>query len=686
MKLTNKFSVLLIAAALTTSSVYSQKNHGKEALFDYRNEKYFEAKEKFKIAAEKETKKMDKKAMYLFLAGECYRQIVQPDQAEFYYKKALEAGYKDAIIYWHLGEAQREQANDKAKDKYKDAEKSYQTFFTKSGDKRGEKMAEACRKSQEWMATPSRHIITNEVVINSPDYDFAPMFMDRRNEILLFSSGRQGSAGTVTDAHTGDNFTDLWTTTRDKKGKWGEPQLLKEVINTPDNEGAGILDSKKETMYFTRCPKLKKQNLGCDICESELKGKNWSPAKKTPGLKMADSITIGHPALSKDNNVMIFAGDENLGGQGGKDLYMSTYDRRNKTWSTPVNLGPTINTAGDEMYPYISEEGNLFFASDGHLGMGGLDIFRAPKEGENKWGTPENLKYPMNSPQHDFGIVFDGEGENKGFFSSNRTGTKGRDDIWSFVLPPVLFKLTVEVKNLDNDAPIADASIKLVGTDNSSFDVKSDGNGTFTFEANGDKRYINPNTTYTIEVGKKKFVTSDQNSTIKGQISTVGQDKSQEYYKVFKLREVTETFVFHMPLVLYAYDKAELMIDPTGNAKGNDSKAPVNSKDSLNYLYDLMVKNPGWVVKLRSHTDQRGKDAYNLKLSGRRAQACVDYLVKEKGIDPRRLVAEGKGELEPIVDEKTIKAMKVKEEQEKAYQKNRRTDFKLIGFDFDPTK
>ncbi len=684
MKITYGLTILLIAGVVGSSPVLAQKNHAKEALFDYKNEKYFDAKEKFKIAAEKENKKLDKKALYYFLCGECYRQIVQPDQAELYYNKAIEGGYKDPIVYFRIAEAQREQANDKAKDKYRDAEKNYSTYYTKSGDKKGQIMAEACKKSQEWMASPTRHIITNETVINSSSYDFCPMFMDRRNEILLFSSSRQGSTGTKPDAHTGDNFTDLWQTTRDKKGKWGEPQLLKEVINTADNEGAGILDSKKETMYFTRCPHEPKKNFGCNICESELKGKNWTPAKIVEGLKPNDSLTVGHPALSKDNNVMIYASDME-GGQGGKDLWMSTYNRREKKWGAPVNLGPTINTPGDEMYPFITEEGNLYFASDGHQGMGGLDNFKAPKDGENKWGTPVNLQYPMNSPQHDFGIIFDGS-EDRGFFSSNRNGTKGRDDIWSFVLPPVLFSLTVEVKNLDNDAPIADAIVKLVGTDNSSYEVKTDANGVFKFEIQGDKRYINMATTYTIEVSKKKFVTGDQNSSIKGQISTVGKNVSEEYYKVFKLREVTETTVFHMPLVMYAYDRAELMIDPTGSAKGNDTKMPINSKDSLNYLYDLMVKNPGWVVKLRSHTDQRGKDAYNMKLSQRRAQSCVDYLTKEKGIDVRRLVAVGMGETEPILIEADIKKMPTKDEQEKAYQKNRRTDFKIVGFDFDPTK
>jgi peptidoglycan-associated lipoprotein len=587
---------------------------------------------------------------------------------------------------------QQQQANDKLKDKYKDAEKNYTTYFQKTGDKRGERMAESCRKSLEWISKPTRHIITNETVINSADYDFSPMFMDRKGEVLLFSSGRQGSAGAKADPHTGDNFTDLWTTTRDKKGKWGEPVLLKEVINTPDNEGAGVLDSKKTTIYFTRCPKIAKQNIGCQICESEMKGKNWSEATPVKGLKpdgpAGDSITIGHPTLSGDNNTMIFASDME-GGQGGKDLWMSTYDRRNKVWTTPVNLGPTINTPGDELFPFLSEEGVLYFSSDGLVGMGGLDIYRAPKDGDNKWGTPVNLQFPMNSPQNDFGIILEPGTEDRGFISSNRIGTKGRDDIWSFVLPPVLFDLTVEVKDLDSDAPLSNADIKLVGTDNTSYQVKTDANGTFKFsEVSADKRYVNPNSTYTIEVSKKGYLTGDQQGSITSQITTVGRDKSQEFYKVFKLRHVTEKTVLKLPLILYPFGKASLLVDPTGNDKSNDSKKPVNSKDSLLYLYDLMVKNPNIVVKLRSHTDSRGSDKANLKLSKARAQTCVDFLVKEKGIDPRRLIAEGRGELEPLPGstDPEIAKMPTKIEQEKAHQRNRRTDFQIISFDFDPTK
>ena len=699
-----KFSKLIAVGAVClflTNTAVAQKNHAKEGRADFKNEKYFDAKDKLKVAAEKE-KKPAKKAELYYLTAECYRLILQPDQAELFYNKALEAGYPKPELYWNLAEVQKEQANDKAKDKYRLAEKNYTTYFQKSGDKRGQEAANAIKAAQEWMATPTRHIITNETVINTAEYDFSPTFLDRKSEVLIFSSARAGAKGTELDKRTGENYTDLWTTTRDKKGKWAQPVLLPDVINTPDNEGSAVLDSKKETIFFTRCPREKKQSLGCNICMSELKGKNWGEAKvlklKPEGEK-SDSLSIGHPAISKDGKYLVFAGDL-PDGQGGKDLWMSTFDSRAKEWGKPVNLGPTINTKGDELFPYISDGGDLYFSSDGLPGMGGLDLFKAKKAGDGKWETPENLKFPMNSPQHDYGLILDGS-DDRGFFTSDRTGTKGKDDIWSFVLPPVLLTLTVDVREFngtadDDGTALAGADVKLIGSDNSSYILQTDDKGIVKFEIVGDKRYINVNTTYTIEVSKKGYFIKKGEKVeekLVSQISTVGVTKSQDYYKTFKLQKVTEKFVFHMPMILYEFNKADLMVDLTGKAKGNDFKRPINSKDSLNYLYDLMVKFPTWVVQLRSHTDFRGNDAYNEKLSQRRAQACVDYLVKEKGIDPRRIVAKGMGEREPqtlangtVLTEAYIKSIKTKEEQEYLHILNRRTDFKVLSTDFDPTK
>ncbi|MFI5203892.1 MAG: OmpA family protein [Flavobacteriales bacterium] len=697
MKFKTLATVLFIFSAFTFQAI-SQKNHARDAWNDYKNEKFYDAKEKFKIAAEKE-KKPAKKAELYYMVGECYRHIIQPDQAEFFYKKALQdnAYNKSNEIYWHLAEAQREQATDKGKDKYKEAEKNFQLYFEKTGDKRGQEMAESCKRAQEWMGKPTRHIVTNETVINTENMDFSPTFLDRKSEFLIFTSSRPAGTGGEHDPHTGDYFTDLYQTQRDKKGKFAQPVPMTGGINTAFNEGAGVLDSRKQTFFFTRCPFEKKKNLGCDICETELKGSTWSAPKVLlelkPVCKGCDSVNVGHPALTADNKTMVFASNMS-GGQGGRDLWITKYNNREKKWGTPENLGPQINTPGDELFPYISDEGDLYFSSDGHPGMGGLDMFKAKKIGENKWAEIENLKFPLNSPQHDFGIIFDGS-ESRGYFTSNRAvaGAKGRDDIYNFILPPLLFTLEIAVTDM-LETPIPDADISVVGTDGTTYTAKSDGVGKYKFEILNDKRYINENTSYNLEVGHKKYYVEviDPANPNKKEIqtkatssfTTVGFEKSTDFYKEFRLQQITEKIVFHMPLILYPYNKWNLVVDPTGTSKENETKAPLNSKDSLNYLYDLMIKFPNWVVQLRSHTDSRGNDAFNEKLSKKRAQSCVDYLINEKGIDPKRLVAIGMGEREPIVTDAEIKAMQTVEEQNTAHQRNRRTDFKVIGFDYNP--
>lgn len=694
MKFMKLATVLILFSAITFPAI-SQKNHARDAWNDYRNEKYYDAKEKFKIAAEKE-KKLAKKAELYYMVGECYRLIVQPDQAEFFYKKALQDNIynKSNDIYWHLAEAQREQATDKGKDKYKEAEKNFQLYYEKTGDKRGQEMAESCRKAQDWMAKPTRHIVENETVINTENMDFSPTFLDRKSEFLIFTSSRPAGTGPGTDPHTGDYFTDLYQTQRDKKGKFMQPTPMTGGINTAYNEGAGVLDSRKTTFYFTRCPFEKKKNLGCDICETELRGSSWSQPKVLtelkPECKDCDSVTVGHPALTSDNKTMIFASDM-PGGQGGRDLWMSKYNNRDKKWGTPENLGPQINTPGNELFPYISAAGDLYFSSDGHPGMGGLDMFKAKQLSENKWGEIDNLKFPLNSPQHDFGLIFDGS-ESRGYFTSNRkvAGAKGRDDIYNFMLPPLLFTLEIEVLNDANDQPIPEADISLVGTDGTSYTAKSSGEGKYKFELLNDKRYINENTSYKIEVGHKKFVSTGINekevsTTAKAQITTVELDHSVDFYKVFRLKAIAG-IKWHMPIIMFEFDKALLMVDSTGKMKGNDLFKPLNSKDSLDYLYRMLTSNPTWVVKLRAHTDQRGNDRYNERLSQKRAEACVNYLVNEKGIDRRRIIPLGMGEKEPLPgnDEATIKKLPTKEQQNAAYMQNRRVDFEIIATDFDP--
>ncbi|MFN3343101.1 MAG: OmpA family protein [Flavobacteriales bacterium] len=675
--------VILISIALTLSAS-AQKNHGKEAEAAYLNEQFFTAKDLYKVAAEKE-KKPEKKMFYYFRVGECYRFLTDVDKAEEFYQRCVDGNYKDPIVYLRLADAQREQG------KYKEAEKNYTTYFQKSGDVQGKNGAESCKLAQEWKKTPTRHIIENELILNTEYYDFTPMFMDKKNTTLVFSSSRPGGVGTIEEKRTGGGRTDLWVTERDKKGKWGEPKILPQGINTDDNEGAAILDRKGDVMYYTNCPNEKKKNLGCDILVVERKGDKWGTPSKIPSLKPHDSVSVGHPALTGDDMALIFASDM-PGGEGGKDLWMVTYDKRAKSWSDPVNLGPKINTSGDEMFPFIHADGSLFFSSDGHLGMGGLDMFRAEAVGtEKKWENPKNLGYPMNSPQHDFGIVF--EGKDKGFFTSNRVGGKGRDDLYSFVMPPLLYELKIFVLDEESKQPIKDIEVKLAGTDNTMFSLKTNDAGSVSFiTAAEGKRYVNEATNYTVEATLPKgFLKSME---LKKQFTTVGVDKSTNWEFTFYMKKYVGK-PLRLPMIVYAYDKADLIVDLEGTKKENETKRPVNSQDSLLYLYNMMVENPTIKVQLRSHTDFRGNDAYNEKLSQRRAQTCVDFLVS-KGIPKDRLVAKGMGEKEPTykvvgrdtvwLSEPFIKKLTSVEEQNAAHQMNRRTDFKILNFDYVPTE
>ncbi len=299
--------------------------------------------------------------------------------------------------------------------------------------------------------------------------------------------------------------------------------------------------------------------------------------------------------------------------------------------------------------------------------MGGLDIFKAVSTGVNQWGKVENMKYPINSNANDFGIVFE-QGKEKGYLTTSREGGKGGDDIWSFYLPPLVFALEGIVKDAETGKPIPGAKIELVGSDGTKAEAIADENGQFKFAENGNDRYIKPNTTYNLVVSAKDYLNA------KGKETTVGVEKSKIFYHEYALASIKKPI--RMPQILYEYNSADLL---------------PQSKDSLNFLYNVMMDNPNIVVELRSHTDFRGSRSYNQKLSQKRAQSAVDYLVKEKGIPADRIVAKGMGEDEPltlpdgtVLDEKYIKSLKTKEEQEAAHQLNRRTDFKVIRTDYVP--
>ncbi len=669
MKIVRLFACLSVFLFLTQAS-FAQKNFAKEADFAFKNESYFSAIEKYKKAMAKA--KPEEKARMNFKLGESYRYLLEPEQAEVYYGKALKLKYDkaDPIVYLRLADVQRQQAN------YKLAKKNYEKYLAIVPDsKEAKEGVEACKKAIEWISEPTKHVVQNEIQLNTKHYDFSPTWADKKFTQMIFSSSRPGATGDGVDLRTGENYMDLWITTRDNKGKWGEPVVLPSTINTEHNEGAAVLNAKGTNIYFTRCPVIKKENVGCDILKAVKSGKNWKEAqslglKPKNGDKVVDSVTVGHPALNKKESLIIFSSDR-AGGQGGKDLWYSLYNKREKAWGEPVNLGPSINTPGDEMFPYLDKDENLYFSSNGYVGLGGLDMFKAEKTGENKWVNPENLKYPLNSQADDYGIIFEKGSDKKGFFTSNRPGGKGKDDIYNFSLPDVKFILEVYVKNKETNEPIPGVTVTLLGSDGSQVIKTTDEEGKFIFDEEGGKRFIKKNTNYGLQTKKDEFLAA------KTKFSTEGEESSKRYIEEVFMQPASKDIVIDFPEVQYAYNKSELLVDER-----------VNSKDSLNFLYQTLIDNPTIIIELQAHTDCRGSDDYNMKLSQARAESCVQYLMS-KGIPAERMVAKGMGETVPRavgLECETIKQMKTKEEQEAAHQRNRRTQFRVLSYDYKPSE
>ena len=542
--------------------------------------------------------------------------------------------------------------------KYDEALVEFQKYASeKPGDPRGKQGIEAAKKAQEWADNPENYIVEPVVLINSEYYDYGPTFADKKNMEMIFTSTREGSVGNATSDVTGDNFSDLYYTIRDKKGKWSEPVLVEgEEVNTEDSEGAAVMNSRRNTMYFTRCRVEKNGFVGCQIISAKKMGRKFGQAEVIPIAN--DSAVIGHPAITPDDKIIIFASDLD-GGQGGKDLWYIKEEGRGQ-WSAPINLGPEINTPGNEMFPFVRDNGDLYFASDGHMGMGGLDIFAAQKKGEGQWGNVANLKAPINSSSNDFAIVFDGE-HDRGYLTSSREGGRGKDDIWEFYTPPVLFVLKVEVRDSETGEVLPAASVELLGTDGTSAEKETGGDGRTEFADNGGTSYINPNTSYAITVSKPGYLQA------KGKETTVDMEESKIFAHLYELIPISDKGI-KLPEILYEFNKTTL----TDQAK-----------DSLDYLYDILVDNPNITIELRANTDSRGSDLYNLKLSQGRAESVVKYLTS-LGIASDRMVPRGYGETNLLITDEEINKLSTEEEREAAHQLNRRTDFIVLSEDYVP--
>lgn len=656
-----KIKTICFGAILFCSfNITAQKNHYESGELAYNNEKFFTAIESYK-KAEVSTKKIDLKAEINFKIALCYAELLDIEQAEVYLNRASGLKYDrtNPELIFQMGDVLMQQGN------YKGAQLLYEKYQTKQpNDPLIKNRISSCEEANSIIATPTKHLVQAEIQLNDEFYEYTPAFGDKRMNELLFASTRPSSEANKTDERTGQSFSDIWSTTRDAKGKWGEPQLLPSQINTEHNEGTPLMNKKKDALYFTRCNVIPKKNIGCDIYYAEKSGSRWKDAiliqLKPEG---ADSLSVGHPSLNDKEDVLIFSSDL-PGGMGGKDLWKSNYDKKTKTWGTPINLGTSINTAGDEVFPYLDKNNDLYFSSNGHQGLGGLDLFKALKKENYSWESPTNLNYPLNSERDDFGIVL--ERENSGFFSSNRKNGKGLDDIYSFNLIPSIIEIDCIVKDATNNKAIPNATITLVNSNNETFEVTTDAAGLFTFDKiNDQKRYVVSDMNYSIKASAAEYVYASS------KVSTIGIEESKKFIEEFMLYPIDKPI--DLPEVRYDYDDTLLQVIAD----------KVNSEDSLNTLYEKMVENPNWIVELQAHTDCRGPEIYNLKLSQGRANSCVKYLVN-KGIAKERLVPVGYGENIPIKNLAcdAIDKMATTAEQEKAHQRNRRTQFKILSTDY----
>jgi peptidoglycan-associated lipoprotein len=379
----------------------------------------------------------------------------------------------------------------------------------------------------------------------------------------------------------------------------------------------------------------------------------------------SDKYTTGHPTLSADQKTMYFASDM-PGGLGGKDIWMSQFD--GTSWGTPVNLGAGVNTDGDEMFPTITKKGKLYFSSNGKPGMGGLDLFSSTNEG-GVWSEGVNLKSPMNSSGDDFNIIFNSE--TTGYLSSNRDGGKGEDDIYTFVLPPLKLSVGGRVYDTDTKQSIEGATVELFGSDGTSLSLKTGADGMYHYE-------LKPEVKYKVSASFTGYLTKFH------ELTTVGLDADQDFNKDFDFPLKSTAKPITVPEIFYDLDKSNLRAE---------------SKTALDGLIKTLNENPTLTIKLTAHTDYRGDDAYNLKLSDRRAKSVMDYLVSN-GIAADRLTSEGKGESQPKEVENDeeykpfkrgdkltpafIDALSPKEMQEQAHQYNRRTEFEVTGTTYVP--
>ncbi len=595
-----------------------------------------------------------------FKLGQCYSRLNDVPKAANAFANAIRNGNPDSTAIFHYARSLQ------ADGKYKDAINEYERFLSLSPTgKEGELAREGVAGCRLAIASSSkkdsRYVVKPMTLFTTNRSEFAPVIAAPEFDQLFFTSTSELATGETHSNVTGMKRGDIFMSKKDENGNWQKPQKLEGEINSEADEGIISLTPDGTTMFLTRASGATGSDETIGIFTSRRSDGVWNEPVRFE-IDVDSTFSVGHPSVSPDGKWLFFASDM-PGGYGGLDIWKVALSGKKER---PLNLGPQINTSGNECFPYSRNDSLIYFSSDGHPGFGGLDIFKATLNSTGDYWTVENPGIPLNSSGDDFGITFAG-GES-GFLSSNRNDRRGRDHIFSFVKPEISITISGTVMDMDEE-PVAGAVIRIVGNDGSNQKQISRDDGTFRFNLDRGVSYI-------MKAGADGYLNVSQ------EFESADEEEDAEYEIDFTLASISKPQVVEN--IFYDFDKATLRPE---------------SKSALDEMARMLRENPNVTIEMGAHTDRKGTDAYNQKLSERRAKSVVDYLIAS-GIDPARLKPKGYGKTVPktvtrrinreypqfregiILDEKFIETLSP-EDREAADQINRRTEFKVLSTDFE---
>ena len=616
---------------------------------------YYDAAAQYRKAyTQTPNKERELKGQRAMKMAECYRRILLTNKAITAYNNAVRYKQDDSLTHFYLGQLHLKNGN------YKEAARQFQTAMDSlpQTDPHWQLAKTGLHSAQmvpQWKKEASPYTVKRENQFNSRRAEFSPMLAGDDNEQLFFTSTRNQAQGDEYSGITGSKAADIFMAQKDDKGKWGKPQAIDSELNSAFDEGVCSFSPDGRTMYLTQGKTDANYPRFATIVASSRSDATWS--KPTEITISKDTLTsFAHPAVSPDGEWLYFVSDM-PGGLGGYDIWRCRLFGNNEV-GTIENLGPLVNTAGDEKFPAFRPNGDFYFSSDGHPGMGGLDIYILKKGARNL----EHPVAPLNSQGDDFGMTFEGR-YNRGYFSSNRGDTRGYDHIYSFYNPEIVQTVKGWVYEQDGYELTA-AQVYMVGNDGTNLKLSVRGDGSFTQE-------IKPGVDYVFLGTCKGFLNHQE------QLRVEPVTKSEEYVLQFPLANISAPVLIEN--IFYDFDKATLRPE---------------SQTALDELVNLLNENPNITIELSAHTDYKGSDQYNERLSQRRAESVVNYLIAH-GIASDRLTPKGYGEGKPkkikrkvaekypflkegdVLKEDFVVQLP-EEQQEQCNQLNRRTEFIVL--------